>query len=211
MIGRLKGIVEKLYEDKIILDVNGVGYVVNCTSSTVANLNSSIGSQAIFEIETHVREDQITLFGFTNEQEKEWFLILNKVNGVGPKMALGILSSLEPSQLSIIIASKDIAAFKPVSGVGPKLAERIVTELKNKVGSIETSFDSGNITSIKNSTSSPNNSDNNAISDATLALEKLGFGRSESFGIINKLASDNENVSAEFLIKESLKQLSSSG
>ena len=130
--------------------MNGVGYVVFCSNSTIADL-SNIGEERIgLEIETIVREDQITLYGFASAIEKEWFLLLNKVNGVGPKMALGILSSISLENLSFAIASGDKAAFKPVSGVGPKLADRLITELKDKVGMIAID----NVVSINSTVSS---------------------------------------------------------
>jgi len=132
MIGKLTGIIDTIFDDRIIIDVGGVGYIAFCSKTSISQLGQQ-GEQTSILIETHVREDQITLFGFATREEKEWFLLLNKVNGVGPKMALNIVSSIDVNTLSIVIASADKAAFKPVSGVGPKLAERIITELKTAI------------------------------------------------------------------------------
>src|SRR6201994_2982247 len=131
MIGRLKGIVDSYGEDSIILDVNGVGYLVHCSARTLQSLPSP-GEAAVLAIETHVREDQIRLFGFKTDVEREWFRLLQTVQGVGAKVALAVLSTLPPSELANAIALRDKAAVVRTPGVGPKVAERIVTELKDK-------------------------------------------------------------------------------
>ena len=215
MIGWLKGKIQKSLEDQIILDVAGVGYVINCSSNTISNAGST-GDEAEFFIETYVREDQITLFGFASEYEKHWFNSLVKVNGVGPKMAIAILSALAPETLTIAIASQDKSAFKPVSGVGPKLAERIITELKDKTSELQAASESAKIVNIADSKNasqndSPNNSANNSqiILEAALALEKLGFGRTDSYSAVSRIATKNDDNSVEKLIKEGLKELSS--
>lgn len=210
MIGKLKGIIDKISDDHIIIDVGGVGYVVHASKSTIAAIGQA-GATTTILIETHVREDQITLFGFATEQEKSWYNILVKVNGVGPKMALNILSAMSVENLQVAIAAKDKSAFKPVNGVGPKLAERIITELKDK------NFDimiADNVTSIKtlnngNSSISSAGSDNNKkLADATSALENLGFNKSEAFSVVNRNLGKNSEAKVEDLIKQGLKELS---
>lgn len=201
MIGKLTGIIDSLKEDSAIIDVNGVGYVVFCSRSSLSSMGSK-GATVSLLIETHVREDQITLFGFAAEEEKIWFLELNKVNGVGPKMALNILSNLSVNNLQVAIASKDTLAFKPVSGVGPKLAERIVTELKNKSVSVAT-----NIVNI-GGTEQKSPEGNQILLDATVALEKLGFSKSEAFSAVNRSLSKKTDANLEELIKDGLKELS---
>src|SRR2546430_17193851 len=131
MIGKLKGIIDSYGEDFIIVDVNGVGYVVHCSARTLQALPAQ-GEPVTLSIETHVREDQIRLFGFTGDIEREWFRLLQTVQGVGTRVALSILSTLKPADLASAIAMRDKAMVARSPGVGPKVAERVVTELKDK-------------------------------------------------------------------------------
>ena len=131
MIGKLKGIIESYGEDNIVLDVNGVGYLVHCSARTLQALPAT-GEPVALAIETHVREDQIRLFGFLTDVEREWFRLLQTVQGVGTKVALAVLGTLKPGDLASAIAMRDKAAVARTPGVGPKVAERIVTELKDK-------------------------------------------------------------------------------
>ena len=131
MIGKLKGIVDTYGEDFVILDVGGVGYQVQCSARTLHELPAS-GQPAVLSIETYVREDQIRLFGFSTDVEREWFRLLQTVQGVGAKVALSVLSTLKPAELASAIAMRDKASVARTPGVGPKVAERIVTELKDK-------------------------------------------------------------------------------
>ncbi|MFZ1097231.1 MAG: Holliday junction branch migration protein RuvA, partial [Xanthobacteraceae bacterium] len=131
MIGKLKGVIDSYGEDCIILDVNGVGYRVHCSARTLQELPAT-GQPATLAIETHVREDQIRLFGFLTEVEREWFGLLQTVQGVGAKVALSVLGTLRPADLASAIAMRDKAMVARAPGVGPKVAERIVTELKDK-------------------------------------------------------------------------------
>src|SRR5499425_1820533 len=132
MIGKLKGIIDSYGEDFIVLDVNGVGYLVQCSARTLQEL-PGVGQPAALSIETHVREDQIRLFGFLTDMEREWFRLLQTVQGVGAKVALSVLGTLKPVDLASAIALRDKAMVARSPGVGPKVAERIVTELKDKV------------------------------------------------------------------------------
>jgi Holliday junction DNA helicase RuvA len=133
MIGKLRGKVDEIGEDYVLLDVGGVGYLVFCSRLTLSNLPPA-GSEAEVRlfIETHVREDHIHLYGFMAPYEREWFLLLTSVQRVGTRMALAILGVYPPSQLAQIIMAADARMLSRVSGVGLKLAERIVTELKDK-------------------------------------------------------------------------------
>ena len=130
MIGKLKGTVDEVGEDHCILDVHGVGYVAFCPARTLAGLNA--GEEAVLYIETYVREDMIRLYGFSSTLEREWFRLLQNVQGVGAKVALSVLSTLAPGELANAIALRDIAMVSRAPGVGRKVAERIVTELKGK-------------------------------------------------------------------------------
>src|SRR5947208_1098322 len=129
MIGKLKGIIDSYGEDFIVLDVNGVGYLVQCSARTLQELPGA-GQPAALAIETHVREDQIRLFGFLTDVEREWFRLLQTVQGVGAKVALSVLSTLKPADLASAIALRDKAMVARAPGVGPKVAERIVTDWK---------------------------------------------------------------------------------
>src|SRR5271167_1689258 len=131
MIGKLKGMIDSYGEDFVVLDVHGVGYLVHCSARTLQALPAT-GEAATLAIETHVREDQIRLFGFLSNVEREWFKLLQTVQGVGTKVALAVLSTLKPADLASAIAMRDKAMVARTPGVGPKVAERIVTELKDK-------------------------------------------------------------------------------
>jgi len=131
MIGKLKGVVDSYGEDFVILDVQGVGYVAHCSARTLQRL-PKVGEAAVLSIETVVREDMIRLYGFRSDPEREWFRLLQLVQGVGARVALAILSVLEPAELATAIAAGDKTAVARAPGVGPKLAARIVAEMKDK-------------------------------------------------------------------------------
>src|SRR6266436_9920034 len=131
MIGKLKGLIDSYGEDYVILDVGGVGYQVHCAGRTLQALPSP-GEAAVLSIETYVREDQIKLYGFTGDLEREWFRLLQTVQGVGAKVALAVLGTLKPGELATAIALQDRATLSRAPGVGRKVAERIVAELRDK-------------------------------------------------------------------------------
>src|SRR6201992_3037748 len=130
MIGKLTGIVDTITEDTVILDVNGVGYLVQCPSSTLSRL--TVGAHASLMIEMKVSEDAIKLDGFASAEEREWFRLLQTVQNVGGKVALSVLSTLSPRELQRALALGDKAMIGRASGVGPKLGVRLGTELKDK-------------------------------------------------------------------------------
>src|SRR5947209_18174558 len=131
MIGKRKGLIDSYGEDYVSLDVGGVGYQVHCTGRTLQALPAP-GEAAVLSIETYVREDAIKLFGFRSDLEREWFRLLQTVQGVGAKVALSVLGTLKPAELASAIAMRDKAMVTRAPGVGPKVAERIVIELKDK-------------------------------------------------------------------------------
>ena len=131
MIGKLKGTVDSFGQDSVILDVHGVGYLVHCSARTLEALPRP-GEAAVLSIETHVREQEIKLFGFASDLEREWFRLLLLVQGVGAKVALSVLGTLRPGDLASAIALQDKAMIARSPGVGPKVAARICTELKDK-------------------------------------------------------------------------------
>jgi Holliday junction DNA helicase RuvA len=132
MIGSLSGVVAAIGEDTALIEVGGVGYVVQAGARTLGRL--SVGASARLFIETHVREDAIRLFGFDSEEERAWFAHLQTIPGVGAKVALGILDAMPPAVLIDAVALQDKAAFARANGVGPKLAARLATELAAKQG-----------------------------------------------------------------------------
>ena len=131
MIGKLKGVVDSVEEEGLILDVNGVGYLVSASTRTLGAI-PAVGATAELLIETHVREDAIRLFGFLTAGERDWFRLLQSVQGVGAKVALGVLGAMKPGELASAIAMGDKTAIRRAPGVGPKVAERLVIELKDK-------------------------------------------------------------------------------
>ena len=135
MIAKLTGVLDTSGEGWAVIDVNGVGYLIFCSNRTLGVLAGVTGAVSVF-VETHVREDHIHLYGFADEGEREGFKLLTTVQGVGAKVALGILSALTVDALAQAVAAGDKAAVSQAQGVGPKLATRIVTELKDKVGGI---------------------------------------------------------------------------
>lgn len=219
MIAKLRGIIDTIGEDYCIVDVNGVGYLVYASSKTLSRLVK--GNQFSLLIETVVREDSISLFGFYDAWEKEWFLTLTKVQGVGAKVCLSILSALSPSQLAQAVSAQDKASFTRASGVGPKLAARLVTELKDKIVSVplELVNRSDMSTTVENTTSSADIEatvyedalpgrieDPMKLDDAISALVNLGYQRLEAYQAVNKANASNPDADVSELIKLALKE-----
>ncbi len=203
MIGKLKGLIDSYGEDFVILDVNGVGYVVHCSTRTLQKLPRP-GEGAALSIETQVREDSIKLFGFAAETERDWFRLLQTVQGVGSKVALGILSILSAAELGSAIATQDKAMVARASGVGPKLAARIVSELKDKAPA----FGSVDPVLAKLAGEDEDATTPSAVRDAISALVNLGYGRPQSAAAVaasaKKLGDDAETGA---LIRQGLKEL----
>lgn len=211
MIGKLKGLVESVSEDALLLDVNGVCYLVHLSSRSLQQLPAKGEATSIF-IETHVREDHIHLYGFLSESEKQWFNLLCTVQGVGAKMGLGILSSFTPAELVQAIHARDAKMLTRANGVGPKLGERLVTELKNKVdgmpmGDVSLPAHSGGTSTPATSSSGAMN---NVTEEAISALANLGYGRADAYAIITPIQQENPEMGLEELIRQSLSQLSKS-
>lgn len=208
MIGKLRGIVEELDDDSLILDVGGVGYRVFVSARLLAALN--VGETANLIIEMNVREDHIHLYGFPDKIERDWFRLLATVQGVGNKTGLAILAAYSPMQLVQAIMAKDIAAFKAISGIGVKLAERIVTELKDKVLKMPTSefVVTGGNTEKKSPATHNRQLTTDYSNDAISALVNLGYTRSDAYGAVTRASRDNgETPSLDRLIKQCLKEL----
>lgn len=218
MIAKLRGIVDTIGDDYCIIDVNGVGYLVYASSKTLSRLIR--GNQFSLLIETVVREDSISLFGFYDAWEKEWFLTLTKVQGVGAKVCLSILSALTPSQLAQAVSAQDKASFTRASGVGPKLAARLVTELKDKIVTIPTelttrndlqptpeeSVDAAEETVAYEDAIAGRIENPMKLDDAISALVNLGYQRLEAYQAVNKANATDPQADVAKLIRLALKE-----
>jgi holliday junction DNA helicase RuvA len=203
MIGKLKGVIDSYGEDSIVLDVNGVGYLVHCSARTLQELPST-GQPATLSIETHVREDQIRLFGFLTDVEREWFRLLQTVQGVGAKVALAVLGTLKPADLASAIAMRDKAMVARTPGVGPKVAERIVTELKDRAPA----YADVDPAVIRLSGAVEDRRAPQPLADAVSALVNLGYGQPQAAAAIAAAArSAGEGADAARLIRLGLKEL----
>jgi holliday junction DNA helicase RuvA len=203
MIGKLKGIIDSYGEDFIVLDVNGVGYLVQCSARTLQEL-PGVGQPITLSIETYVREDQIRLFGFRTDVEREWFRLLQTVQGVGAKVALSVLGTLKPADLASAIAMRDRAMVARTPGVGPKVAERIVTELKDKAPA----FADLDPAVIRLSGAIEDRRAPTPVVDAVSALVNLGYGQPQAAAAVAAAArSAGEGVDTARLIRLGLKEL----
>jgi Holliday junction DNA helicase RuvA len=203
MIGKLKGVIDGYGEDFVIVDVGGVGYVAHCSTRTLQALPGT-GEPVVLSIETHVREDQIRLFGFLSDVEREWFRLLQTVQGVGTKVALSVLGTLKPADLANAVAMRDKAAISRSPGVGPKVAERIVTELKDKAPAY-TSIDPA---LVRLSGAVEEQRAPQPVLDAISALVNLGYGQPQAAAAVaaaNRAA--GEGADAADLIRRGLREL----
>ncbi|MDP3409951.1 Holliday junction branch migration protein RuvA [Bosea sp. (in: a-proteobacteria)] len=203
MIGKLKGIVDSYGEDHVILDVQGVGYVVQCSARTLQRL-AKPGEAAVLSIETHVREDAIRLYGFMSDNERDWFRLMQMVQGVGAKVALAILSTFEPGALATAIATGDKAAVARAPGVGPKLAQRICAELKDKApafGHVDPGV--AELAGALQDRKLPQ-----PVADAVSALANLGYPQAQAVAAIAAAAREaGEGAGTAQLIKLGLREL----
>ena len=198
MIGKLTGTVDTVAEDHVILDVGGVGYLVQCPSSTLGKLTA--GERVSLLIEMRVSEDAIRLFGFVSGEEREWFRLLQSVQSVGARVALNILSALSPRAIGRAIALGDKAMIGQAQGVGPKLATRIVTELKDKAPNLILRQDPGEALHIP----APRGPE----ADAVMALTKLGYSQSTAAESVARAAQVvGEGATLDALIREALRAM----
>lgn len=202
MIGKLKGRIDSTGADWLMVDVSGVVYFVSCSAKTLSAL-PGLGEAAEIHTEMLVTQDNIRLVGFATGHEKEWFKLLQSVQGVGARVALAILSIMTPSELASAIALQDKALIGRANGVGKKLAERIVLELKDKVPAF-TFADLGlGQVAAELSSHSPS-----AVTDAVSALVNLGYGQSQAAQAVSAaLKKSGSDVATEKLIRAALKEL----
>lgn len=200
MIGKLKGIVDAMEEEALILDVNGVGYLVSASPRTLRAL-PVVGEPVQLLIETHVREDAIRLYGFLTAGERDWFRLLQSVQGVGAKVALGILGALSAEALSAAIARQDKTMMARAPGVGPKLAARLVLELKDKAPAV-----AGLVHAEAGLERAPKLA--KSAEDAVLALVGLGYAQSQAAVAVARIATQlGPSTEAAALIRAGLKEL----
>ncbi len=195
MIARLKGLVDSMSADALIVDVHGVGYLVQASTRTLSAL--SVGQSVVLHIETQVREDAITLFGCTSESELAAFRALITVQGVGGRVAFNILSVLTTDQVAHAVAAGDAAALARANGVGPKLAARIANELKGKLGSV----------AMTAGAPLPVQAGARVADDAMAALAALGFRPMDASRVVSEaLAELGEGAALNDLVRAALKK-----
>ena len=206
MIGKLKGAVDSYGPDWVIIDVHGVGYVVHCSTTTLQSLPPA-GEAVTIAIETYVREQEIRLFGFATDIEREWFRLLLTVQGVGTRVALAILGTLKPSDLASAVALGDKAMIARAPGVGPKVGQRICSELKDKapnlsglagadplVAELQAEVGSGTAAA--------------PVADAVSALVNLGYAQAQASAAVAAAMRDNsEDADTASLIRLGRKEL----
>ncbi|MBN9558793.1 MAG: Holliday junction branch migration protein RuvA [Alphaproteobacteria bacterium] len=200
MIGKLTGVVDSVAADHAVIDVGGVGYVVQCPASTLAKL--SAGAHASLMIETRITDETIRLYGFAGVEEREWFRLLQTVQNVGARVALNLLSVLAPPDLARAIALGDKAAIGRAPGIGPKLASRIASELKDKAPGLM----------MRGAQSAPDASPAIAATrgrdgEAVAALVHLGYSQIQAAEVVARAAQGLGDVPLEVLIRECLRQM----
>jgi holliday junction DNA helicase RuvA len=202
MIGKLKGVVDSVNEENLVLDVSGVGYLVSASARTLRAL-PAVGEVAELLIETHVREDAIRLYGFLDAQEREWFRLLQSVQGVGAKVALGILGALSADALSAAIAKQDKAMMARAPGVGPKLAARLVLELKDKAPALGAADFVGAHAANERAPKLTR-----AAEDAVLALVGLGYAHPQAAAAVARISADlGQEAETAALVRAGLREL----
>ena len=208
MIARLRGRLDGVSETGCVLDVGGVGYLVYCSARTLAALPGE-GEAVRLEIETHVREDHIHLYGFAEAAERDWFKLLTGVQGVGARVALGILSALSPGELAQAIVAQDKSMIARAPGVGPKLAGRVCSELKDRAGNLALGpgLAAGTAAAVPAAAGAAAGPPALA-GDALSALVNLGYRRTEAFSAVQTtLAELGDDAGLQDVIRGSLKAL----
>ncbi|MFT9376023.1 Holliday junction branch migration protein RuvA [Komagataeibacter saccharivorans] len=204
MIAQLRGLLAQVEADRCVIDVSGVGYLVQASSRTLATLPQP-PEQACVLVETVVREDAILLYGFAEASERAWFRLLTTVQGVGAKVALAILSVLPPPELMGAIATGDKAMLTRAGGVGARLAQRIVTELRDKCEGMPTGLPAGTVVSAA-TIAVP--AARGIAADALLALSGLGFRRAEAQPVVERVIDRLDGkADLDIVIRDALKEL----
>jgi Holliday junction DNA helicase RuvA len=195
MIGKITGLVDSVESNYLILDTNGVGYLLNCSSKTLTN--AVPGAQLSLFVETHFKEDRIVLYGFTQQQDRLCFLELTTVKGIGPRIALHVLGHLTSSQICAAINSKDKRSFANISGLGPKLIDRMFAELQNRA------FINNFIAA-----DSPQSGRADARNDAVDVLVNLGVARAVAASLVTRILSESPQSTLNDVVKWALSEMS---
>lgn len=204
MIAKLSGILDSVASDSLIINVGGVGYQVFASGRTLARVGQA-GDPVSLLIDTHVREDHIHLYGFSDAAEQEWCRLLTSVQGVGMKVAMAILGACPTDKLAFAIAAQDVTALRQADGVGPKLATRIVTELKDKAAKMDLAA----APAIKKVSKTAGPAAPDIDSDAVSALINLGYARADAYSaVLQARQKANDNGNLQELIRIALKELS---
>ena len=222
MIASLSGILTLIGKSEIVLEVNGVGYLLNVSSKLITSLDE-IGSELTLFTDLQIRDDKIVIYGFASSKDQNIFKLLQTVQGVGPRAALSILSTLNVDELILAISSGDKVMISRADGVGPKVAGRITTELVEKVSSLNNSLFNNSISKnipikLQEKLNNNKNSDSNNLSveveDIISALVNLGYSRSEVFSVVMKIKKDfslnnkSKNFTVSQIVPIALKKLS---
>ena len=222
MIASLTGILTLLGKSEIVLEVNGVGYLLHVSSKLITSLDE-IGSELTLFTDLQIRDDKIVIYGFASSKDQNIFKLLQTVQGVGPRAALSILSTLNVDELILAISSGDKVMISRADGVGPKVAGRITTELVEKVSSLNNSLFNNSISknipvtlqeNLKNNKNSDSSDFSVVAEDIISALVNLGYSRSEVFSVVMKIKKDfslnnkNKNFTVSQIVPIALKELS---
>jgi len=208
MIGKLTGILDVLAEDHVILDVGGVGYRVFVSHRALSTMGKT-GENCRLFVETHMREDAIRLFGFMTEQERDWFRLLQQVQGVGAKVALAILGTLTVTEIADAIALRDATFLTRAPGIGKKVAERMITELKGKAPPVANIGEDGAASALAGVAQAMAGEGASAVGDAISALGNLGYGRDQAaLAVALAMKQAGEEASSANLIRLALQALS---
>lgn len=202
MISKLKGLIDSYGEDRVVVDVGGVGYQVTCSTRTLSALPRP-GEAATVFVETFISDDQIRLYGFASEAERDWFRLLRTVQGVGSRVALGVLGTLSPADLGTAVAMQDKAMVARAPGVGPKVAGRIVSELRDRApaASVDPAF--ARLSGEIGADGAPS-----AARDAVSALVNLGYAQAQAGAAVAAATGQaGAEATAETLIRLGLKEL----
>lgn len=194
MYAFISGIVEETDINGVVVNNNGIGYYIQCPTSVINAV--SVGEKAKIYTYQHVREDAIILYGFINKEDRTMFLRLISVSGIGPKLALGVLSSLSAGELAIILVGGDASALTKVQGIGKKTAQRIILELREKVENDEL---------INATTHNVSTQYSTMVTDAIYALAALGYSSQEATKAVESVAPDCKDT--ESIIRAVLKTL----
>ncbi|MBY7649564.1 MAG: Holliday junction branch migration protein RuvA [Candidatus Liberibacter europaeus] len=209
MIGKIKGNIEGVYDDYVLIDVQGVCYIVHCPIRTLSHIGN-VGDACVLFVETHVRQDQIRLFGFLSDLDRRWFVLLQSVQGIGARVAMGILSHMSPSKLVDSIILQDSKIIAQIPGIGIKVANRIVVELKGKAISLSNmDKKEQQYFNIEQDKLPMHDVIPSYVVDAISALVNLGYSRDQATTAVNSALKKEKDITSDsHIIRLALKEVS---